>query len=213
MAEACLSVVGDLVAFFVPEQGIIPSGPGSPSRAAAAMWLALARQDIGSVALAAPDGPPDEAFRELKRPVLCSAGLRMGPMPAIAIARCCGSFCAETPRWREVDSNSGCPVSGPSFSRTSRGTEGLRTRRWREMDPNPRSPAWESDDREVLRDLRSQSDVRAAATFPRSLSVAVDPSILPPERARNRAMSRRISWNKGVLEPEGRLAQVHPEDE
>jgi hypothetical protein len=25
---------------------------------------------------------------------------------------------------------------------------------------------WESDDREVLRDLRSESDVRAAATFP-----------------------------------------------
>jgi hypothetical protein len=51
------------------------------------------------------------------------------------------------------------------------------------------------------------------ATFPRSLSDAVDPSILTPERARNRAMSRRISWNKGVSEPEGRLAQVHPEDE
>jgi hypothetical protein len=64
----------------------------------------------------------------------------------------------------------------------------------------------ESDDREVLRDLRSESDVRAAATFPRSLSVAVDPSILTPERARNCAMSRRISWNKGILEPEGRLA-------
>jgi hypothetical protein len=80
------------------------------------------------------------------------------------------------------------------------------TRWWREMDPNPRSPAWESDDREVLRDLRSESDVRAAATFPRSLSVAVDPSILTPERARNCAMSRRISWNKGILEPEGRLA-------
>ena len=45
----------------------------------------------------------------------------------------------------------------------------------------------------MLRDLRSESGVRAAATFRRSLSVAVDTSILTPERARNRAMSRRIS--------------------
>jgi len=49
---------------------LISEGAG----AAAAVWLALApKADIGSVVLAAPDsvlgGPPDEAFREIKRPV------------------------------------------------------------------------------------------------------------------------------------------------
>ena len=47
--------------------------------AAAAVWLVLApKADIGSVVLAAPDsvlgGPPDEAFREIKRPVLVLCG-------------------------------------------------------------------------------------------------------------------------------------------
>jgi pimeloyl-ACP methyl ester carboxylesterase len=41
---------------------------GEGAGAAAAVWLALARQDIGSVALAAPDGLPDEAFREMQLP-------------------------------------------------------------------------------------------------------------------------------------------------
>jgi hypothetical protein len=40
------------------------------------MWLAVARPDIGSVALAAPDGPPDEAFREIKRSVLVLSGTK-----------------------------------------------------------------------------------------------------------------------------------------
>ena len=44
---------------------------GEGAAAAAAMWLAAAPEaDIGSVVLAAPDGPPDEAFREMRRPVL-----------------------------------------------------------------------------------------------------------------------------------------------
>jgi pimeloyl-ACP methyl ester carboxylesterase len=51
---------------------------GEGAGAAAAVWLALARQDIGSVALAAPDGLPDEAFREIKRPVLVLSGTKDG---------------------------------------------------------------------------------------------------------------------------------------
>jgi pimeloyl-ACP methyl ester carboxylesterase len=48
---------------------------GEGAGAAAGMWLALAPEaEIGSVVLAAPasvlGGPPDEAFREIKRPVL-----------------------------------------------------------------------------------------------------------------------------------------------
>ena len=48
---------------------------GEGARAAAAMWLALIPEaEIGSVVLAAPDGVPDEAFREMKRPVLVLSG-------------------------------------------------------------------------------------------------------------------------------------------
>jgi pimeloyl-ACP methyl ester carboxylesterase len=48
---------------------------GEGAGAAAALWLALApRTEIGSVALAAPEGPPEEAFREMKRPVLVLCG-------------------------------------------------------------------------------------------------------------------------------------------
>jgi pimeloyl-ACP methyl ester carboxylesterase len=42
----------------------------------AAVWLALARQNISSVAFTAPDGLPDEAFREIRRPVLVLAGTK-----------------------------------------------------------------------------------------------------------------------------------------
>jgi pimeloyl-ACP methyl ester carboxylesterase len=54
---------------------------GEGAGAAAAVWLALApKADIGSVVLAAPDsvlgGPPDEAFREIKRPVLVLSGTK-----------------------------------------------------------------------------------------------------------------------------------------
>jgi pimeloyl-ACP methyl ester carboxylesterase len=45
--------------------------------ATAAVWLALAAEaEIGSVVLAAPDGVPDEAFREMKRPVLVLCGTK-----------------------------------------------------------------------------------------------------------------------------------------
>jgi pimeloyl-ACP methyl ester carboxylesterase len=50
---------------------------GEGAGAAAAMWLALAADtDIGSVVLAAPDGLPEEAFREIKRPVLVLSGTK-----------------------------------------------------------------------------------------------------------------------------------------
>jgi hypothetical protein len=53
---------------------------------------------------------------------------------------------------------------------------------------------WESEDRESAAGFYPVSPTFALlATFPGSLSDAVDPSILTPERARNRAMSRRIS--------------------
>jgi len=45
--------------------------------AAAAMWLALAPEaEIGCVVLVAPDDLPDEAFREIKRPVLLLSGTK-----------------------------------------------------------------------------------------------------------------------------------------
>ena len=48
---------------------------GEGAGAAAAMWLALTPEtEIGSVVLAAPDSLPDDAFRELKRPVLVLCG-------------------------------------------------------------------------------------------------------------------------------------------
>jgi hypothetical protein len=51
---------------------------GEGAGAAAALWLALTppEADIGSVVLAAPDGVPDEAFREMKRPVLVLRGTK-----------------------------------------------------------------------------------------------------------------------------------------
>jgi len=50
---------------------------GEGAGAATAMWLALAPElDIGSVVLAAPDGLPDEAFREMQRPVLVLSGTK-----------------------------------------------------------------------------------------------------------------------------------------
>jgi hypothetical protein len=49
------------------------------AEAAPALWLALAAQaDIGAVALAAPDGPADAAFHEIKRPVLVLSGTQEG---------------------------------------------------------------------------------------------------------------------------------------
>jgi pimeloyl-ACP methyl ester carboxylesterase len=48
---------------------------GEGAGAAAALWFALEPQaEIGSVVLAAPAGVPDEAFRQLTRPVLVLVG-------------------------------------------------------------------------------------------------------------------------------------------
>ena len=50
---------------------------GEGAGAAAAMWLALPPEaEIGSIVLAAPDGLPDRAFREIKRPVLLLSGTK-----------------------------------------------------------------------------------------------------------------------------------------
>jgi pimeloyl-ACP methyl ester carboxylesterase len=54
---------------------------GEGAGAAAAMWLALAPEaEIGSVVFAAPAsvpaGPPDKAFREIKRPALVLSGTK-----------------------------------------------------------------------------------------------------------------------------------------
>ena len=44
---------------------------------AAALWLARARQaDIGSVILVAPAGTPDDAFRDIERPILVLRGTK-----------------------------------------------------------------------------------------------------------------------------------------
>jgi pimeloyl-ACP methyl ester carboxylesterase len=48
---------------------------GEGAGAAVALWLTLEPQaEIGSVVLAAPAGVPDEAFRQVTRPVLMLAG-------------------------------------------------------------------------------------------------------------------------------------------
>jgi len=70
--EAARRIGAAVAALGVERFDLLGEGAG----AAAAMWLALARQDIGSVALAAPDGLPDEAFGEIKRPVLVFAGTK-----------------------------------------------------------------------------------------------------------------------------------------
>jgi pimeloyl-ACP methyl ester carboxylesterase len=69
--------IGAVLALGIERFDLMGEGAG----AAAAVWLALAPEaDIGSVVLAAPasarGGPPDEAFREIKRPVLVLAGTK-----------------------------------------------------------------------------------------------------------------------------------------
>jgi predicted esterase len=71
--EAAHRIAAALVALGIEHCDLMGEGEG----AAAALWLALALEaDIGSVILAAPDGPPDEAFRDMKRPVLVLAGTK-----------------------------------------------------------------------------------------------------------------------------------------
>jgi pimeloyl-ACP methyl ester carboxylesterase len=71
--EAARRIGAAVVALGIERFDLMGEGAG----AAAALWLAFMRQaDIGSVALAAPDGLPDEAFREIKRPVLVLSGTK-----------------------------------------------------------------------------------------------------------------------------------------
>jgi pimeloyl-ACP methyl ester carboxylesterase len=69
--EAARRIGAAVMALSIERFDLIGEGTG----AASAMWLALAPEaDIGSVVLAAPDGLPDEAFREIQRPVLVLSG-------------------------------------------------------------------------------------------------------------------------------------------
>ena len=69
--EAARQIVPAVAALGIERFDLI----GERTGAAAAMWLALAPEaEIGSVVLAGPDGQPDEAFREIKQPVLVLSG-------------------------------------------------------------------------------------------------------------------------------------------
>jgi pimeloyl-ACP methyl ester carboxylesterase len=71
--EATRRIGAAVMALGIERFDLIGEGDG----ATAAMWLALAPEaDIGSVVLAAPDGLPDEAFREMERPVLVLSGTK-----------------------------------------------------------------------------------------------------------------------------------------
>jgi pimeloyl-ACP methyl ester carboxylesterase len=73
--EAARRIGAAVAALGIERFDLIGEGAG----AAAAMWLALAPEvEIGCVVLAAPDGVPDEAFREVKRPVLALCGTKDG---------------------------------------------------------------------------------------------------------------------------------------
>ena len=73
--EAARRIGAPLAVLGIERFDLIGEGAG----AAAAVWLALAPEaDIGSVVLAAPDGPPEEASREIKRPVLVLCGTKDG---------------------------------------------------------------------------------------------------------------------------------------
>src|SRR5579862_4731629 len=95
-AHALLAEHGRVIVFAMPADATMPQAAarriagamvllgiehfelmGEGAGAAAAMWLALAtKADIGSIALAAPDAPPDEAFGKIKRPVLLLSGTK-----------------------------------------------------------------------------------------------------------------------------------------
>ena len=74
--EAARRIGAAVLALGIERFDLIGEGAG----AAAALWLALAPEaEIGSVVLAAPDGLPNEAFREFKRPVLMLSGTTTQP--------------------------------------------------------------------------------------------------------------------------------------
>jgi pimeloyl-ACP methyl ester carboxylesterase len=69
--QAAQRIGAALAALGIGHFDLLGEGPG----AAPALWLALAAEaQIGALVLAAPDGPPDEAFRALRRPALVLAG-------------------------------------------------------------------------------------------------------------------------------------------
>jgi pimeloyl-ACP methyl ester carboxylesterase len=73
--EAARRIAAALATLGIARFDLLGEGEG----AAAALWLALAPEaDIGSVVLAGPDGSPDQAFREIRQPVLLLAGTRDG---------------------------------------------------------------------------------------------------------------------------------------
>jgi pimeloyl-ACP methyl ester carboxylesterase len=75
--EAARRIGASVLALGIERFDLMGEGAG----AAAGMWIALASEaEIGSVVLAAPasvlGGPPEEAFREIKRPVLVLYGTK-----------------------------------------------------------------------------------------------------------------------------------------
>jgi pimeloyl-ACP methyl ester carboxylesterase len=71
--ETARRVAAEVVALGIDHFDLMGEGAG----AAAAVWLALESEaEVGSIVLAAPDGLPDEAFREIKRPVLVLSGTK-----------------------------------------------------------------------------------------------------------------------------------------
>jgi pimeloyl-ACP methyl ester carboxylesterase len=71
--EAAQHIGATLASLGIKRYDLIGEGAG----AATALWLALGQpKEIGAVVLAAPDGSPDDAFREMTRPVLVLAGTR-----------------------------------------------------------------------------------------------------------------------------------------
>ena len=71
--QAARRIGAAVVALGIERFDLLGEGAG----AVAAVWLALALEaDIGSLVLAAPDGLPYEAIREMKRPVLVLSGTK-----------------------------------------------------------------------------------------------------------------------------------------
>jgi hypothetical protein len=69
--EAARRIGAAVTALGIARFDLIGEGAG----VAAAAWLALMPEaEVGSVVLVAPEGVPDEAFREVKRPMLVLAG-------------------------------------------------------------------------------------------------------------------------------------------
>jgi hypothetical protein len=81
--EATRRIGAAVVALGVERFDLTGEGAGT----AAAVWLALARQDISSVRSQRPMGCPMKPSARSSGPCSCSPGLRTNPMPVIAIAR------------------------------------------------------------------------------------------------------------------------------